>query len=44
MPDVVHELIVTPVALEKLGARGIAIDEVGQLPRSSTEAERTLVQ
>ncbi len=35
MPDVVHELIATEAALVKLGARGISIDEVEQLPRDA---------
>jgi hypothetical protein len=34
VPDVVHELLATEAALEKLGARGIAADEAGQLPRN----------
>ena len=34
VPDVVYELLVTERALDKLGARGISSDEVGQLPRN----------
>ena len=34
MPDVVHELLATEVALDKLGARGISADEASQLPRN----------
>lgn len=34
MPDAVHELLATEVALEKLGARNISADEAGQLPRN----------
>lgn len=34
MPDVVYELLVTERALDKLGARDISSDEVGQLPRN----------
>jgi hypothetical protein len=34
VPDVVHELVVTERALDKLGARGISPDEAAQLPRN----------
>jgi hypothetical protein len=34
MPDAVHELLATEVALAKLGARNISADEAGQLPRN----------
>jgi hypothetical protein len=34
MPDVVHELLATEVALGKLGARGISADEAGQTTRN----------
>lgn len=34
MADVVHELLATEAAIEKLGARSISADEAGQLPRS----------
>lgn len=34
MPDTVHELLATEVALGKLGARNISADEAGQLPRN----------
>ena len=34
MPDAVHELLATEVALTKLGARTISADEAGQLPRN----------
>jgi hypothetical protein len=34
VPDVVHELVATERALEKLGARGISPDEAAQLPRN----------
>ncbi len=33
MPGIVSELLVTAAAIEKLGARAISGDEVGQLPR-----------
>lgn len=31
MPDVVRELLATPVAIEKLGARGISVTEADQV-------------
>ena len=34
VPDVVHELLATETALDKLGARGISAEEAGQLPRN----------
>lgn len=34
MPDVVHEMLATEAAIEKLGARRISADEAGQLPRN----------
>jgi hypothetical protein len=34
MSDVVHELLATEAAVEKLGARGISADEASQLPRN----------
>jgi uncharacterized DUF497 family protein len=34
VPDVVHELLATQRALEKLGARGISDEEAAQLPRN----------
>jgi uncharacterized DUF497 family protein len=34
MPDVIHELLATEVAIEKLGARAISADEAGQLARN----------
>jgi hypothetical protein len=34
MPDAVHELLATEVALGKLGGRNISADEAGQLPRN----------
>jgi hypothetical protein len=34
MPDAVHELLATDVALAKLGARSISADQAGQLPRN----------
>jgi hypothetical protein len=34
MPDAVHELLATEVALTKLGARNISAEEAGQLPRN----------
>jgi hypothetical protein len=34
MPDAVHELLATEVALGKLGARNISAEEAGQLPRN----------
>jgi hypothetical protein len=35
MPDVIHELLATEAALDKLGARGISADEAGQVPRNA---------
>jgi hypothetical protein len=35
MSDVVHELLATEAALDKLGARGISADEASQLPRNA---------
>jgi hypothetical protein len=32
--DVVHELLLTEVALDKLGARGISAEDAEQLPRN----------
>lgn len=32
--DVVHQLLATDVALDKLGARGISAEEAEQLPRN----------
>ncbi|MGI9097043.1 MAG: hypothetical protein ACR2H2_00845 [Solirubrobacteraceae bacterium] len=32
--DVVHQLLATDIALDKLGARGISAEETGQLPRN----------
>jgi hypothetical protein len=34
MPDIVHELLATEVALAKLGARNVSAGEAGQLPRN----------
>jgi uncharacterized DUF497 family protein len=34
MSDIVHELLATETALDKLGARGISADEASQLPRN----------
>jgi hypothetical protein len=34
MADVVHELLATEAALDKLGARDISADEASQLPRN----------
>jgi uncharacterized DUF497 family protein len=34
MADVVHELLATEAALDKLGARDISADEAAQLPRN----------
>jgi hypothetical protein len=34
MADVVHELLLTESALEKLGARAISAEEVEQVPRN----------
>ncbi len=33
MPNAVHELLATEIALAKLGARNISAEEVAQLPR-----------
>ncbi len=34
MPDVVHELLATEAAVDKLGARGISVEAAGQVPRN----------
>jgi len=34
MPEAIHELLATEAAIEKLGARSIAPDEAGQVPRN----------
>ena len=34
MSDVVRELLITEVGLEKLGARGISAEEAAQVPRN----------
>ena len=34
MPDVVSELLATEAALDKLGARGISVDEAEQVPHN----------
>ncbi len=34
MADVVHELLATEIALDKLGARGISAEEAEQVPRN----------
>jgi len=34
MPEVVHELLATGIALDKLGARRISAEEAGQLARN----------
>ena len=34
MADIVHQLLATDVALDKLGARGISAQEAEQLPRN----------
>lgn len=34
MPETVHELLATEAAIEKLGARSIAADVAGQIPRN----------
>jgi hypothetical protein len=34
MADVVHELLATEAALDKLGARNVSADEAGQLARN----------
>ncbi len=34
MADVVHELLATEAAIEKLGARSITAEEAGQVPRN----------
>jgi hypothetical protein len=33
--DVIHQLLATDVALDKLGARGISAEEAEQLPRNT---------
>lgn len=35
MPNAVHHLLASDVALEKLGARDIAADEIEQVPRNA---------
>jgi hypothetical protein len=35
MADLIAELLVTDASIEKLGARGISIDEAQQLPRNA---------
>jgi hypothetical protein len=35
VPDVVHELVATERALERLGARSISPEEASQLPRNA---------
>lgn len=35
MADAIAELLVTEAAVEKLGARGISIEEARQLPRNA---------
>ncbi len=40
MPDLIAELLLTEAAIEKLGARGISVDETHQLPRNATVAVR----
>jgi hypothetical protein len=35
VPETVYELLATEVALEKIGARGIAVDEARQVPRNA---------
>lgn len=34
MPDTIFELLLTEAAIDKLGARGISIEEIHQLPRN----------
>lgn len=34
MADAIRELLATEAALDKLGARGISVDEAGQIPRN----------
>ena len=34
MPDIVRELLATEAALDKLGARGISVDEAEQIPHN----------
>lgn len=34
VPDAVHELLATEIALDKLGARAISAEEAAQLPRN----------
>jgi hypothetical protein len=33
--DAIHQLLLTDVALDKLGARGISAEEAAQVPRNS---------
>ena len=35
MADIVHELLATEAALDKLGARNISADEASQLPHNA---------
>src|SRR3954452_2947133 len=41
VPESIHELLATEAAIEKLGARSIAPDEAGQLPRNDPVVLRT---
>lgn len=41
MANVIAELLVTEAAIEKLGARGISIEEARQLPRNANVTVRT---
>ncbi len=40
MPDAISELLLTEAAIDKLGARGIAIEEVHQLVRNANVTVR----
>lgn len=40
MPDAVSELLLTETAIDKLGARGISVEEVHQLARNASVTMR----
>jgi len=40
MPDAISELLLTEAAIDKLGARGIAIEEIHQLARNANVSVR----
>ena len=40
MPDAIAELLLTEAAIDKLGARGISIEQTHELPRNACVAVR----